>query len=167
VYRVLFLAACLVTQPAAASADWLTVYNKDEFDGKDRYFAVTSAKEPLFGFVCDAETARVRALFKTNEKTTHYLRRQLPAHAAIAVIVDDQKPLSYPGKLFIIDRVVSIESFHESIFDLAKQLSAAKRRVLVAVDWKGEKWARQEFPVAGAGPAIQKLLGVCSKLKPR
>lgn len=150
-----------------ASADWLTVYNKDEFDGKDRFFAVTSAKEPLFGFVCNAETARVRVLFKTNDRSTRALRRRLPAHAAIAVIVDDQPPQSYPGKLFDIDHVISIESFDASIFDLAKRLQSAKRRVLVAVDWEGEKLSRQEFSVTGAGPAIQKLLGVCTKIRSR
>lgn len=166
-FRALFLVAILALAPTAASADWLTVYNKDEFDGKDRYFAVTSAKEPLFGFVCDAETARVRALFKTAERSTRGLRRQLPDYAAIAVIIDDQKPRSYPAKLLDIKGVISIESFDASIFDLAKLLSAAKRRVLVAVDWRSQKLARQEFSVAGAGPAIQKLLGVCAKLKPR
>lgn len=164
--RAIVLAtAVLMAAPAAAAADWMTVYNKDEFDRKDRFFAVTSATEPLFGFVCEAESARVKLLYKTDQRSTRGLRSELPAWAAIAIIIDDQPARTIPAKVVDIDRIVSAESYHDSIFDLAKALKAAKRRVLVAVDWRGDKVKRHEFKVDGASPAIDKLLDVCTRLK--
>jgi hypothetical protein len=151
---------------AAVAADWLSVYNKDEFDGKDRYFAITSAVEPNFGFVCDAEKARVRVLYKTGKKLNRKLR-SLSRWAKLAAIVDDQPAASFPGRLAEIDSKLVFESDDASIVAFGKQISGANRRVLVAIDTAGEKQFRMEFPVKGSGAAIARLLDTCAKIKTR
>lgn len=148
----------------ASAADWLAVYNADEFDGKHRYLAITSASLPSFGFVCEAETGRIKLLFRTNEPVSRSLSKSMPIHFnQIVLIVDDDPVRSYSATVDEIDRKLIAQSYEASVIELAGIISTAKRRVLIAVEMYGKKYFREEFPVAGSGRAIQMLLKACPK----
>lgn len=163
---VVSIAVWLALGSCPAAADCINVYNKDEFDGKDRYFAFTSAREPKFGFVCDAETAKIRVLYKTGKKLNRKIRA-LPPWGRLAAIVDDQPARYFPGQLGQIDNKLVIDSSDASVIAFGKQIGGAQRRVLVAIEVAGDKRFRTEFPVAGSGAAIAKLFDTCAKIGTR
>lgn len=146
-----------------ASANWLAVYQKDEFDGKDRYFAVTSATEPWLGFVCEVETGRIKLFYKTKQRATRDM--SLPIWPMkIALIIDDDPVRTVPGSLERSQKKIAAQSYDSSVIDLALVISKATRRVLVATDVYGDKYHQQEFSVSGAHRAISMLLKRCAKL---
>lgn len=148
----------------AMAADWLHGGIRDEFDGKHRYFAISSATEPNLGFVCEFETGRIKLLFKTNERSTRDLSKRMPIlFNRIVLIVDDDPVRSYPGTVDEIEHKIVAQSYDDTVIALANTISNAQRRVLVAVDMAGEKYFRQEFPVSGSGRAIATLLQTCPK----
>lgn len=148
----------------AASADWVAARVVDEFDGKHRYIAASSRTEPMLAFVCEADTRRIKLLYKTNERTPAEVRKRLPVWPIrIALIVDDQPVRFYPGTMSEIDRRIMAESYDDGVIAFAGVVSGAERRVLVAIDVFGEKRFRHEFAVSGSGKAIPQVLKSCAR----
>ena len=150
---------------SAASADWATVHLKDEFDGKDRYLAVTSTTEPWLGFVCEVDTGRFKLFYKTKDRPSREMRDRLPIQfMKIALIVDDDPVRTYPGSLELSDKRIASQSYDRSVIDLPLIISRATRRVLIANDLIVGKYHQEEFSVDGAHRAISMLLKRCAKL---
>jgi hypothetical protein len=164
--RLSLLLAAVIScwSSSASAADWLTVHQKDEFDGKDRYLAVTSATEPWMGFVCEVDTGRFKFFYKTGESAAK-MRKVLPIpFMKIALIVDDDPVRMYPGSLEQSEKKLASQSYDRNVIDLALIVSRATRRVLVANELGGNKYHQHEFSVDGAHRAISMLLRRCAKL---
>jgi len=158
-----FCVACLFS--SAAAADWIAQRQIDEFDQKHRFIAASSASVPALYFVCEAETGRMKLLYKTSEKASASLRSALPSPARAYFIVDNQPVRSYPGKLAHIEKKLVFESYDDGAVALLKVIGAAERRVLVAVELFGQKYFQAELPVAGSAKHIKLVTDECAKYR--
>lgn len=163
---VAVLGALVLSAADTARADWIAVRQMDEFDQKHRFFATTSPYAPSLSFICEAETGRMKLLYKSGAKSTRGLRKTLPRWPVWAyVIVDDDAVRSYPGKMTEIEKMVVFESYDAGAVALSKVIASAQRRVLIAIDDYGEKRFRQEFAVAGSAKPIALVTQECAKYR--
>lgn len=164
---VLFVAAMagLLSWPAdTALAEWVAIRQLDEFDQKHRYIAASSAGTPSLAFICEAETGRMRLFYKSGVRTTREFRKGLPAWPVwLSVIVDNQPVRSYPGTMSEMSRMLTFDSTDPEAVALSGLIANASRRVLVAINYGGEKSVRNEFPVAGSGQPILKVFEACAQ----
>jgi len=150
----------------AARADWSAGQILDEFDQKHRFVAISSMKEPALGFVCEAETGKIKLLYKSGEKASTFFRKRFPIWPVWThVIVDDQPTRSFPGSLIGIDEKVAFESYDDAAVALSNIIAKSERRVLIAIQLGNEKLFRNELAVTGSARAISSVFQACRKYR--
>lgn len=163
---VLVVGGMVLSAADRGHAEWIAVRQMDEFDQKHRFFATTSPYAPSLSFICEAETGRLKLLYKSSTKSTRGLRRSLPRWPVWAyVIIDDDAVRSYPGKMTEIEKMIVFGSYDDGAVALSKIIASAQRRVLIAIDDYGEKSFRQEFAVAGSAKPIALVTQECAKYR--